>query len=123
MALVAYATAAQLSAYLPTGTALPDDANRLLRRASETVDDFVLAAYSLDTTGLARDADVREALVQAACAQVEFWMEVGEEHDVDGIRGGLSVPGATYESPPTLAPRARSVLTRAGLMNVGGVGT
>lgn len=120
----AYATPADLTSYLPDTVDSPEDAARLLERASERVDDFVLAGFALDpVTQLPRDAGVAEALRLAACAQVEFWMEVGEAHDIDGIRGGISVPGVQYASPPTLAPRARSFLAQAGLMTVGQVGT
>lgn len=121
--MINYANRDQLSDYLPAEAQIPADADRLLRRASERVDDFVLAGFGLDPfTGLPSDGVVAQALADATCAQVEFWMEVGEEHDVDGIRGGISVPGSSYESPPNLAPRARSFLNRAGLMNVGDVG-
>lgn len=123
MAVIPYATRVDLSRYLSPDVAVPDDADRLLARASERVDDFVLAGFTLAPDGLAADTAVRVALSDAACAQVEFWMEVGEEHDIDGIRGGVSVPGVSYDSPPTLAPRARSTLARVGLMNVGSVGT
>lgn len=124
MPTVPYATPAQLETYLPPNLTMPEDAQRLLERASDRVDDFVLAGFGLDPiTQLPRDEKVAWALADATCAQVEFWLEVGEEHDVDGIRGDISVPGVAYPSPPTLAPRARSVLTRASLMNVGQVGT
>lgn len=119
----AYATTAELETYLPASMDLPEDAERLLMRASERVDDYVLAAFSVDEDGIPTDALVAGALRDAACAQVEFWIEVGEAHDVDGIRGGMTVPGTSYEAPPTLAPRARSFLARGGLMNVGDVGT
>lgn len=123
MVTTPYATTEQLAEFLNPDAELPDDADRLLSHASDRVDDYVLAAFTLDTiTGLPRDADVAEALATAACAQVEFWLEVGEEHDVDGVRGAISVPGASFSSPPTLAPRARSALMRAGLMSVGRVG-
>lgn len=124
MSTVSYATTAALETYLPDEVALPGDAERQLQRASDVVDDFVLAGFAVDAiTGLPSDDELAEALSDATCAQVEFWLEVGEAHDIDGIRGGISQPGVSFQAPPTLAPRARRILTRAGLMNVGGAGT
>ena len=114
---VAYATREQLVDYLPSHISEPDDADRLLQRASERVDEFILSPFDIDSeTSLPTDETIAEALVNAVCAQVEFWAEVGEEHDVDGIRGDMSLNGVSYSSPPTLAPRARSFLTQGGLM-------
>lgn len=113
----AYATVEQLAAYLVSD--VPNDAARLLIRASDRIDDFVLAPFEIDDSDLPTDTDIAAALAEAACAQVEFWIEVGEEHDVDGVRGQVSVPGTSFSAPPTLSPRARSALSRAGLMGLG----
>lgn len=115
---VAYADADALTAYL--GTSAPADADRLLERASELLDDKVRAAFDVDDdTDLPTDADVATALEQAACAQVEFWLEVGEEHDTAGeAHVGIAVGNLRVDSlPPEVAPRARRILRHAGLLN------
>lgn len=55
-------------------------------------------------------------ITQAACDQVEYWLEVGEEHDVAGLRGSL-MGGRVQVSrlPGYLGQRALRTLLRAGL--------
>lgn len=108
-----HATSAQLAAWL--GSTAPDDADRLLARASTVVDTAVIAPYKVDEDGHATDVDVDGALVDATCAQVEFWLHVGEEHDIEGVRGDVSTPGTSFTLPGTVAPRAASILSLAGL--------
>ncbi len=120
---VAYADQAALDAFTPLAATLtPSEAARLLQRASELVDDKVRAAYAIDTgTSLPTDTDVATALSDATCAQVEFWLEVGEEHDTGGMAnrqvaiGHLSVD----RLPPELAPRAFRLMHAAGLLSAG----
>jgi hypothetical protein len=113
----AYATSAELAEWL--GTAPPADAGRLLRRASELLDATVYGAYAVDAaTGLPADPDAAAALRDAACAQVEFWVEVGEAHDLDGgARSQVSVGGLSMQRPGRLADRALDLLRTAGLMS------
>lgn len=91
-----------------------DDSAVVLQKASEVIDEATLyraqPAYDTD------DAGVLLALSQAVCDQVEFWLEVGEEHDVTGLRGSL-VSGRVQVHPVagTLAPRAKRTLMQAGL--------
>lgn len=115
----AYATTAELAAWL--GTDPPADAERQLRRASELLDATVYGAYSVDSvTGLPADPDAAAVLRDAACAQVEFWVEVGEAHDFDGGAGGqISIGGLAMRRPSRLADRALDLLRTAGLMNPG----
>lgn len=79
-----YATAADYQAY--SGQTPPADIDRLLARASGLLDAEVLisAWYSTDTAGLPTDTTVAAAFADAACAQVEFWGEVGEDVDMSG---------------------------------------
>lgn len=117
---VAYATTAQLDSFLAAGS-LPAEASRLLERASELLDDVVTAAFTVDAvTGLPTVAAVAAALRDAACAQVEFWLEVGEEHEVAGMAGRQVRVGSLSidRLPPRLAPRARGFLQRQGLLRV-----
>lgn len=80
-----YATAAAYAEY--SGQTPPADIDRLLARASELLDSEVLRSswYDVDdTTGMPTDMQVLEAFSNAACAQVEFWGEVGEDVDMSG---------------------------------------
>jgi hypothetical protein len=110
---MSYATSVQLTTY--TGAAAPADADRLLARASETIDQALLTAtYAVDSTGTATDADVLDALQKATCAQVEFWLTSDEEEDVLGPTQGYAVGGMQVQfgagenrtTPLYLAPRA-----------------
>ena len=113
----AYATTAELAEWL--GADAPEDAERLLRRASELLDAAVYGAYAVDSaTGLPADPDAAAALRDAACAQVEFWTEVGEAHDLDGGAGSqVSIGGLSMQRPGRLARRALDLLRTAGLMS------
>lgn len=116
----AYATVDELGARLPAGT-LPDEADRLLVRASELIDDKVRAPFTVDTvTSLPTDDTVAGVLRDAVCAQVEFWVEVGEEHDVAGLGNRQASVGQLSMAalPPELAPRAYRLLHTAGLLGV-----
>lgn len=109
-----YATEAELVAYLPVGIEV-SDADRLLARASELLDSVVTAYFEVDGD-LPVDVVIAGAMRDAACAQVEFWLEVGEEHDVTGLRGSVSIGQLQIEQlPATLAPRAKRILGAAGL--------
>lgn len=113
--MAAYATSVELTAWLPSGTTV-SDADRLLLRASELIDSVVAAPFAIDGDGLPTDADIAGALRDATCAQVEQWLEVGEANDVDGLAGTqVSASGFSGSRAPTLAPRARRILTSAGL--------
>lgn len=116
--MTAYATRAQLNAYLPAASALADDAEttRLLTRASEAIDDAVRARYGVDSDGLPTDPEIAAALGSATVRQVEQWLEVGEENAVDGLAGTqIAVAGYSGGRAPAIAPRAYQVLKLAGL--------
>lgn len=114
--MAAHATSSQLADWI--GVAVPPDAQRLLDRASRLVDGKVTTGYKVDDAGVPTDVRVRDGLRDATCAQVEFWLGVGEEHDVEGVRGEISTPGASFTLPPELGRRARRELVLAGLMAV-----
>lgn len=118
-----YATPEQLTAWLPAATAELDEeeAIRLLTRASSLVDRVVRVPYDVDDDGIPTDADVAQVLADAVCAQVEQWLEVGEENDVDGRAGTqVSAQGFTGQRAPRLAPRTADALLSAGLLRVPG---
>ncbi len=102
--------------------AVEADAMKLLRKASEVIDRETLGrAYG---AWLMEEAEpikpLRAVLSTATCDQVEFWLEVGEEHDVSGLKGSM-VAGRVQVHPvsPVLAPRARRTLSNAGLLWLG----
>jgi len=96
------------------------DEDRILMRATEVVADAVTTGYYVDGAGNATDSEVGDALRDACCAQVEQWLEVGEENDIAGYpRGsGFSVGGLNISAlPPVLAPRAKRILRHVALTN------
>lgn len=115
---VAYATEAALTAYLPSSVDTVPDADRLLERASELLDDKVRRPFAL-AAGLPTDTEIATALEQACCAQVEYWLDVGEEHDIEGLHHRqVSIGHLSMQSlPPELGPRAQRILALAGLLS------
>ncbi|MCE5200840.1 MAG: hypothetical protein ABFD54_05720 [Armatimonadota bacterium] len=119
---MSYATSADITIY--TGIAadvLPADIDRLITRASEMMDD--ITPVSIDPNNAAHLAAAKKAV----CAQVEFWLEVGEDRDISGpveeytaskvtIKNGQ---GSNRIAPAYLAPRARRALLKAGLLYAG----
>lgn len=123
--MTAYATASDYIAY--AGGVAPSDVARLLDRASDLIDSVVTLAYDTDpVTILPTDATLAAALKVAACAQVEFWIEVGEGNDIDGLAGTQVVAGgaAGYagKRAPRLAPRALDQLRLYCLVGPSGAG-
>lgn len=114
---VAYATVAELTEFI-AGRTPPDDAARLLARASELVDEWVRAPYTIDdTTKLPTDPDIAAVLRDATCAVVEAWMEVGEDNDIDGLAGAqIAVQGYSGPRAPAVPPRVKRILANAGLL-------
>ncbi|PJN40509.1 hypothetical protein CG747_12620 [Streptomyces sp. CB02959] len=120
-----YATPEQLAAW--TGQPAPADADRLLARASEDVDDALLTAvYRTDATGMPTDREVEDALADAVCAQVEYHVATGDDGTGAAGRwdsvsiGPVSLSGRqagpAAAGDVDLAPRAHRALTRAGLL-------
>jgi hypothetical protein len=114
--VTAYATSVDYTAY--AGGVAPSDVARLLDRASDLIDSIVTVAFAVDAvTKLPTDAAQAAALSKAACAQVEFWQEVGESNDVDGLAGTqVGVFGFSGKRAPRYAPRMLDLLRSAGLL-------
>jgi hypothetical protein len=115
----AYATTDELAAFLAEGVVVTDAA-RQLERASEVLDSFVTAAFTVDTdTGLPTDETIAGILRDACCLQIEYWLEVGEDHDTAGLAGAsVSIGQLNIDRlPPVLGPRARRLLNINGLFN------
>lgn len=118
-----YAGTSDLSTRLSGAYVLPTNAAQLLEKASELVDFATLgraqeAWDAVPTVNLtaAQIAATKALLTQATCDQVEYWLEVGEEHDVVGLHGSLQ--GGRVQIgrlPGYLGQRALRTLLRAGL--------
>ncbi|MEV0413952.1 hypothetical protein AB0I68_24865 [Streptomyces sp. NPDC050448] len=123
MARQPYATPEQLAAW--TGQPAPADAERLLARAGEDIDSALLTAvYPVDEDGDPLDPEVRAALANATCAQVEFQLAGGDDGTGAGGQwdsvsiGPVSLSGRSSRTAAAgveLAPRADRALRRAGL--------
>lgn len=125
MAARVYATLAQLINYAAESTTLPTEpeATRILTSASKTIERATKSAiYATDGNGYPTDAAVRQAFADATCAQVEWWLETGDETGSAGqyqnvsigsvslARGSGAVPGQQ------LAPKAATELDGAGVL-------
>ena len=113
----AHATTEELASWL--GDVPVAGAARILARASELVEDKVLAGYETDELGYAAVPSVAASLRDATCAQVEQWIEVGEELDISGFpsSGGFMLGRLQLtDLPSTLAPRAARLLRAEGLL-------
>ena len=110
-----FASHAELLARIDTSVyPVPNDTTKLRRDASELID-FVSqgrAQVAFDSD----DATLKALLSDATCDQVEYWLEVGPEHDVVGLVGSLtSGRWSVSKVTPALGPRALRTLKRAGL--------
>ena len=117
-----YATAAALITY--TGQAAPDNADQLLRQASQFLDAnvFRLCWYHVGTDGLPSDPTVAEAFSDAVCAQVQWWDELGDSIGAAGagwgnvqigsVTLGRSVTNVSPEASPArqIAPQVWDAL-------------
>jgi hypothetical protein len=125
MAARVYATSADYTQW--SGQAAPSDIERLLARASEDIDDALIAAvYDTDGSDMPTDPEVVDAMRDAVCAQVEYQQETGDtgtgaagRYDSVSL-GPVSLSGrkdaAGGPQGLDLAPRADRALRRAGLL-------
>ncbi|WP_066360267.1 hypothetical protein [Herbidospora mongoliensis] len=120
-----YATTTQLADWLTE--APPLDAARRLVRATRYLDANPLktAVYDVDDDGLPTAAKVITALMEATCAQVEWWIEHGDDGTGAGAdytsvtAGSISYSrapgGAGAPKDPRQSPEAWEILDAAGL--------
>ena len=110
---MAYATLTELADYLGVQEAdLPDDAERLLERASDLID-----YYTLDRI------EAGETASKATCMQYEWWSQF-DEFNTQQFFSEISIgPFSTSNrdqnaggGPPELAPRARQLLMLNGYL-------
>lgn len=118
--MLPYATTAQLAEWMGvTESDLPEEATRLILRASELVQSVSRNNY--DETNF----DHVEAVQHATCAQVDYWITgPGEQREYGGNVeseqiGKFSVNYGKGQSEPRIAPRTRDYLLTAGLLYAG----
>jgi hypothetical protein len=113
-----YASVDDLTARLSGTYTVPPDAVTLLAKASELIN-YVTRGQAQSVWDDVEDSRSVD-LGRATCDQVEYWLEVGEEHDVLGLRGSLQGGRVQIQKlPPALGPRARRTLLDAGLLYAG----
>jgi hypothetical protein len=113
-----YATQADYETY--TGQTAPADIVARLGRASRFLDSavFRLCWYEVDEDGYPSNAVVRQAFADAACAQVQWWAETGDELGAAGqwssvSIGSVSLSGARSPSASGGAAPGRTVAETA----------
>lgn len=115
---MAYADKDELADYLGKDKAdLPDDADRLLDRATELIDYYTHHRIDSD------DSDSTEVAQKAVCAQVEWWLnhndELGLKSHVQSYSSGDYSVSFSEGGLPALAPRARRPLHSENLLYAG----
>lgn len=116
-----YATSQDIIEYTGLAT-LPDDIDRQISRAEELIDEATRGNIDTDNT------NHMEAAKKATCAQIEYWLSMGEDIDISKMPsnfkiGSFSMGSANQAEEYTkLAPRSRRHLLMAGLL-YSGVGT
>jgi len=127
-----YADTSALTARLSMPYDVPSNATQLLTKASELIDYATMGRAQLiwdgvypfgmnlveRTAWLARNTMQKTAITNATCDQVEYWLEVGEEHDVVGLPAGASLQGGRVQVnklPGYLGQRALRTLLAAGV--------
>jgi hypothetical protein len=128
---MAYATYADLVDYMVTVPVPQTEAERLLARASELLDECLIGAwYDTDEDGLPTDAAVALALQNANCAQAAYFIETGDDQGSMGryssvhigdatLTSGLGGRGAAGSSVASrVAPQAKTFLRVAGLLPI-----
>jgi len=112
---VSYATRSDLAQYLAVPEPeLPQQADRLLARASEDIAFFTMGRLDTDLPAH------QDAARQATCAQVEFFLEAGEGIGPAVTQRTVGRVSESYASAsPQLAPRAHRILAQAGLLYAG----
>lgn len=115
-----YATVEELQQYIGGRYNLSVDSQLLLRDASRFLDRVTLghAFWEWPNDGVVPDppSDEQSFIKEAVCAQVEYWLELGEEQSVAPQEGDAQLGQLRVPTPPRLAPKARDALLAAGLM-------
>jgi len=114
---MSYTNVNSLVEYLSVGEEdLPDDIDRMIDRATELVEEVCMGRIDKD-----KDRHL-EVLEKAVNAQIEYWIEVGDELGVmyafdKATIGSVSI--SQDKKLPVLSPRTKRVLLTNGLLNKG----
>lgn len=76
----------------------PANIDQLLTKASELIEYATMGNAQRAYDG--NDAALKVTLSDITCDQVEFWLEVGEESDVIGMRGALTAGRVQVSKQP-----------------------
>ncbi|MGW0163658.1 hypothetical protein ACWDWT_00485 [Streptomyces sp. NPDC003343] len=104
-----YATSEDYQAY--TGQTPPSDAEALLAKASRFLESnvFKICWYEVDADGYPSNALVRQAFRDAACAQAEWYDEIGDTTGATGAGwGSVSLGSASLSRSVTNVTGAAS---------------
>ena len=115
---VIYATEEELAEYVGGRYELSMDTGLLLRDASRLIDHVTLQRAYLEWADPLPDplTDEQTALKEATLAQVEYWLELGEEQSVAPQPGDVQLGALHLPTPSRLAPKARDALNSTSLM-------
>lgn len=112
--MAAYATPVELADYMGLDEP-PADAERLLERASTLINAHVVTPRNIT------NVVVVEALRNATCAQVEWWLATGDEVEATARFVSPGVAGADLTTTGRrIAPRAIDELAEGGLSATAG---
>jgi hypothetical protein len=110
-----YATREQVVARVSTAYTVPDDISAMLAKASELID-FATQGRAQLAWDDDPESTTSAAVTNAVADQIEFWLEVGEEHDVASLSGSLLGGRVQIQKlPPYLGRRPMRTLMAAGL--------
>ncbi|UUU21717.1 hypothetical protein [Streptomyces sp. DSM 40750] len=107
-----YATSADYQTY--TGQTPPSDIGQLLADASRFLEAevFRLCWYEVDADGYPSNATVRQAFEDAACAQAQWWDELGDSIGAAGVGWGTVKLGSAQMSRSVTATSGASSAAR-----------
>ncbi|MEU6033976.1 hypothetical protein ABZ801_01060 [Actinomadura sp. NPDC047616] len=118
--MAVYATPDDLAAWLDAPA--PHGAARLLRVASQIVDDMLIGAiYETTDDGAPTDPEVANRLREATCAQAAYLAALGDDTGATTQAGTRSIGGVSVsraEAAPRWAPQALLVLRAGGLIPI-----
>lgn len=124
-----YATTADYARWLSATP--PAGAYRALWVASQRVEELLSCAlYDTDGDGYPVDAEQRQAMRLATCAQADYMRAIGDPYgrgalgtlssvSIGGVSVGRAVTASGSTAPPRFSRDAIDFLNRAGLLNYG----
>ena len=93
-----------------------------MKLPGELIDGLVCAPYATDASNVPTAAAIAKALSDATCAQVEMWLGMGEQVDIESWptpKSGLGYQAGrvrAYAMPDKPSPRAVRILLLQGLV-------